>query len=308
LKIPAAVIGLGKIGLTYDLDETRQLKANQVMTHCRSVSNSDLFKLEYSIDLNPEAVQTAVSLYGGSGYQSLGEALSQESPQLIILSVPTEFHLATLLCIAKVWQPSVYLIEKPFGKNSQEARQMANLIEAQNVNVYVNYMRRYLPNFLLLKSATSFKERGQLKSVRINGYGSLRNIFSHFLDIILFLESSSILGITKKQEIVSSFGFIGFKDPITGIQFELNGVGNSLRDCEMNLTYEYVRINVSSNGRCIGIYNPNGNLLQVFDLKESEFNSYQSNVLKEIAHNYNSDNHTTCAEDAILIHRFIESI
>ncbi len=308
MRIPAAVVGLGKIGLTYDLDEQGQLKANQTMTHCRSIYNSNFFQLEYLIDPNPEAVQTAVGLYGGAGYQSLADALNEESPKLVVLSVPTDLHLETLQLITERWQPSLYLIEKPFGKNSQEASQMARALQKQNTNVFVNYMRRYLPNFVSLKSAALFKDRGALQSVKINGYGTLGNIFSHFFDLLLFLETSCSLGITKKKTSVLDLGSLIFTDPLTGVKYELNGVGQAPRNCEMTIAYESMTVYVTSNGRCIEVRDFQENFLQQFDLNETGFKSYQSAVLKEIAMNYSSVGLTSCVDDAILVHQFIESI
>lgn len=308
MKIPTAVVGLGKIGLTYDIDELGQVKANQVMTHCRSIYISDFFQLEYLIDPNPDAVQRAVALYGGNGYQSLADALNEESPKLLILSVPTDLHLDTLLFISEKWQPSIYLIEKPFGKNSEEARKMARVLQNQNTKVFVNYMRRYLPNFASLKSSALFKNRGELQSVKIDGYGTLRNIFSHFFDLLLFLETSRSLGLSKKEPILSELGSLIFRDPLTGVHYELNGVGESLRNCEMTIAYDYMTIHVTSNGRCIEVRDLHQNSLEHFDIEETSFKSYQSAVLKEIGMDYGSVEPTSCVEDAILIHEFIESI
>lgn len=308
MRIPTAVVGLGKIGLTYDLDELGQLKANQTMTHCRSIYNSNFFQLEYLIDPNPDAVQTAVGLYGCAGYQSLADALNKESPKLVILSVPTDLHLETLELIAEKWQPSIYLIEKPFGKNLQEASQMAEVLQKQNTKVFVNYMRRYLPNFVSLKSTPLFQGRGALQSVKINGYGTLGNIFSHFFDLLLFLETSRSLGITKKQTSLSDLGGLMFRDPLTGVQYELNGVGKAPRDCEMTIAYESMTVYVTSNGRCIEVRDLHENFLQHFDLEETSFKSYQSAVLNEIARGYSSVRLNSCVDDAILVHQFIESI
>lgn len=306
MRIPTAVVGLGKVGLTYDLNELGQLKANQTMTHCRSIYNSNFFQLEYLIDPNWDAVQTAVGLYGGAGYQSLADALKEESPELVILSVPTDLHFETLQLIAEKWQPSIYLIEKPFGRNSQEASQMAGAL--QNTKVFVNYMRRYLPNFISLKSTAFFQGRGALQSVKINGYGTLENIFSHFFDLLLFLETSSSLGITKKQTSLSDLGSLIFRDPLTGVKYELNGVGKAPRDCEMTIAYESMTVYVTSSGRCIEVRDSHENFLQHFDLEETSFKSYQSAVLKEIAMEYSSVRLTSCVDDAILVHQFIESI
>jgi predicted dehydrogenase len=308
LKIPSAIIGLGKIGLTYDLDDSGCLKPNQVMTHCRSISNSENFQLTHLVDSDAGVLQLAVQLYGGKAFQSLDALMEDAPPELVIISVPTDLHLTTLLNVIKVWKPALYLIEKPFGGNSYTAQKMASELQVQEATVFTNYIRRYLPNFVSLKSDSLFQNRGELNAVKISGYGTLENIFSHFLDLILFLESSFALGSSKKLRSTSNNGVLRFKDPKSGIHFEFDGVGLSIRHCEMTLTYEHITVHITSNGRCIKISDLKGNSLKDFNLDVSIFNSYQSIVLSEISKEFRHRPANTCVDDAILIHRFIESI
>ncbi len=308
MTIPTAVIGLGKIGLTYDLNELGQIKANQVMTHCNSVSKSDFFSLNYLIDTRVDVINRAINLYGGVGLQLLPQDASQDSPELVIISVPTNLHLETLLKVTNLWKPSVFLIEKPFGANSHEAQKMADVLRLQGARVYVNYVRRYLPNFLALKSSHHFMRRGQLNLVKIVGYGTLRNVFSHFFDLLLYLEDTSSLGTSKKSTTITDFGVMKFKDPNSGIEFELEGIGQLNRECEMKLVYDSIAVNITSNGRCIQISDLGGKQLTVFNLDKAEFNSYQAIVLKRIETDIQSRQVTPCLENAILVHQFIESI
>ena len=308
MKISTAVIGLGKIGLTYDLDEFGAAIPNQVMTHCRSVSESDFFKISYLIDPQIEPVQVAVHQYGGAGFQSVVEAEGQDPPQLVIVSVPTSFHLKTLLDITEKWSPAAYLIEKPFGSSSNEARQMRDILELQDAKVYVNYLRRYLPNFISLRSSPLFHNRGRLKSVAINGYGTLENIFSHFLDLLIYMESSSILGLSKKSRYSSDNENLKFKDTDSGVLFELNGIGQGIRECEMTLVYDSVIIEMTSNGRCLEIRSTQGDPIDIFNVGKVAFDSYQAIVLKRIADEFTLFEKNTSIADAIRIHGFIESI
>lgn len=308
MKIPTAIIGLGNIGLTYDLNGLGQIKPNQVMTHCQSVSRSDFFAVKYLIDTSDAVTQMAVHLYGGVGIQSLTKETNGESPKFVIISVPTSLHLETLLKVINRWNPCIYLIEKPFGINSKEALKMAALLQSQDARVYINYVRRYLPNFLALKSSSVFQDRGRLNFVRITGYGTLENVFSHFFDLLLYLEGSTSLGVSKKITTASGFGMLKFKDDSSGVQFELKGIGQSIRECEMTLVFDSISINITSNGRCIQVNGLQGNPLVDFNLDQSEFDSYQAIVLKKIQADYHLNQKNSCVEDAVLIHKFIESI
>jgi hypothetical protein len=308
LKVSTAIIGLGRIGLTYDFDEIGVSKPDHVMTHCRAVSNSEFFTVSYLIDSRIEAVQMAVHQYGGVGYQSVGEVQSQESPKFLILSVPTLLHLETLKEIEKNWCPDVYLIEKPFGSSSEEARQIKNLLISRGAIVYVNYFRRYLPNFISLASSPFFHNRGRLQSVTIDAYGTLKNIFSHFLDLVICLESNSALGLNCKTTRTSSIENLRLKESISGISFELNGLGQEFRTCEMRLVYDSIVIEMTSNGRCFEILDSQGISIALFAVDDSIFDSYQANVLARIEEEFSARSDSSSVDDAIRIHEFIESI
>ena len=303
-----AILGLGKIGLTYDLDKFGVAKPNQVMTHCRSVSESDFFKVSYLIDPQIESLKLAIDKYGGVGFLSLVKADTQDSPQLLILSVPTSLHLETLLNVSEKWKPNTYLIEKPFGSSSSEARQMRDVLKIQDAKVYVNYFRRYLPNFVSLKSSPIFRRRGKLNSVVINGYGTLENIFSHFLDLLIFLESPTILGLSKKVKYFSDIQNLKFEDATSGVVFELNGVGRGVRECEMTLVYDFTVIEMTSNGGCLKIHDTKDGSTELFSVSTSVFNSYQAFVLKRIEDEFSLDQKNSSMDDAIHIHEFLESI
>lgn len=308
MKISTAIVGLGKIGLTYDFDELGATKPNQIMTHCRAVSTSNVFEISYLIDSHVEAVQMAVHQYGGAGFQSIVEAEGRDSPQLTIISVPTSLHLETLLNIADKWSPTTFLIEKPFGSSSHEARKMKEILRLQNAKVYVNYFRRYLPNFISLNSSTLFLNRGSLQSVVINGYGTLENIFSHFLDLLIFIEPSLILGISKKSTYSKDSRNCRFTDLASGVLFELNGMGRGIRECEMTLVYDSVVIEMTSNGYCLEIRDVKGSSNELFNIDSSTFNSYQAIVLERIGDEFLLSEKNSSVDDAIRIHEFIESI
>ena len=308
MKASTAIIGLGKIGLTYDLDPEGKKISNQVKTHCRAVSLSKNFKVSLLSDVNPASIHLATKLYGGQGFQNLTEGLEKTHPRLIIVAVPTNEHLNTIRKISHIWAPDAYLIEKPFGTSAYEAEIMYEILQQQESKVFVNYMRRYLPNVLNLKTSGLFKERGDLRSVKILGYGTLEHIFSHFFDLLIFLEGTHILGLSKKTKKLYINGKYEFREPSNGINFEFIGVNGNPRECVMSLDYELIKINILSSGKVITISDQKDVVLSSFELEDSLFNSYQSFVLDRIALEIVQTNSNNCISDAIHIHKFIESI
>ena len=307
MEISTAVIGLGKVGLTYDLDARGNLLPNQVMTHCRAISLSDFFQIRYLVDSNLLAIQTAVNHYGGLALNSI-QARDSIGPAFVVVSVPTSNHLQVIESIIETWNPGTYLIEKPFGRTLNESRKIQELLRNQDARVYINYFRRYLPNFTSLKTSSLFQSRGKLLNVTINGYGTLLNIFSHFLDLIIYFESSSILGTSAKTKFSVESGSIQFIDPTTEISFELNGVDQGYLECEMTLRYENLEIFMISNGKRLEIRSLDGHTLETFELDDTTFSSYQSFVLNHIEEEYSPSRKNTSMDDAIRIHEFLESI
>lgn len=307
LEISTAVIGLGKVGLSYDLDEHGNLKPDQVMTHCRAVSLSEFFHLQYLVDPNFLATQVALNLYGGLASSSLQKKDSL-SPEFVIVSVPTSNHLQVIETIIDTWNPGTYLIEKPFGGSLNESRKIQELMINQEAKVYINYFRRYLPNVMSLKESSIFQTRGKLLNVTIDGYGTLLNIFSHFLDLIIYLESTSILGTTEKVVLPVESESLRFVDPMTGISFEFNGIGLDPLECEMGLHYENFDIFLTSNGQCLEIRSSEGRLLETFNLDVATFSSYQTFVLNHIEKEFFLSIKNTSMDEAIRIHEFLESI
>ena len=308
MKASTAIIGLGKIGLTYDLNPEGKKISNQIKTHCRAVSLSEHFKVSLLFDLNPIAVKLATAHYGGQGFKDLTDALEQENPELVIVSVPTHAHLKTIRSINHIWTPNTYLIEKPFGYSTYEAEVMSEILYEQDCITYVNYMRRYLPNVINLKASELFKERGTLRSVKILGYGTLINIFSHFFDLLIFLEGAHILGLSKKIIKQKTNSNYKFREPSNGVYFEFSGIGKTVQECEMSLEYDSFKVNLLSNGKVLKIFDHGGLVLGTFEISDLVFNSYQSFVLNQIATDIELRNSNNCILNAIHIHRFIESI
>lgn len=304
----ALVIGLGKIGLTYDIDTDGHVLQDQVMTHCRAISLSKDFELAYVVDPDKKATNAASRIYGVDSAQSLDRVPKSLNPELVVISVPTALHLETAIHLLNYWTPKVILLEKPVGLSSFQAEKISNAITSAKVNVYVNFLRRYLPHFIEFRASTYFQERGSVKRVKIVGYGSLTNIFSHFLDLLIFFEGESVLdssGIFLKKETLNS---TVLENVHSGIVFEFNGISNQPTTCSMEIVYDFVRVSIQSNGQVIQLTNSIGAIVVSYQLDQKSFNSYQLNVLDQISLDLGQSRIVNSIPGAIQIHRFIESI
>ena len=114
------IIGLGKVGLTYDLNK------KSFLTHVKSVEFHQNFRLRGVIDSNIEKRKLFEKYYNYPTYCSVEEA-SINKYSLVIVAVPTNFHLKVITKVLRNIKPRVILCEKPLSYNSSDARAIVYL-------------------------------------------------------------------------------------------------------------------------------------------------------------------------------------
>lgn len=177
------IIGLGQIGMAYDLNIDT---SKAVYSHARAFSLHPAFKLCGGVD--PSATQRAIfkSHYGQPAYPDIESALTSEMPSVVVIALPTMLHGAAINTVLLHSTPKVILCEKPLAYDLGEARNMVAVCERAKVNLYVNYMRRADPG------AAEVKERIEsgaialpIKGVAWYSKGFLHN-GSHFFNLLEF--------------------------------------------------------------------------------------------------------------------------
>jgi len=307
-KVKTAIVGLGKIGIFYDLNSDKSWKIHQTMSHTKAVIESLNFEVKYLVDENIEVLNQVKKLFPSIACLTLNEVLSLPEPNLVIISTPTKSHLEVAQKISEKWFFCNYLVEKPVGSDSHECFKILGLLSHEENRVYINYFRRFLPHFDALKISNFFKTRGQLQKISINAYGTLTNNYSHFLDLATFLDGREILGLSKKKLILKEMGKISFIDVSTNVYFNFIDIDTSKDQCSMKLEYDNLIISITENGQIIELLKTDGAFLDQLDLGPELFNNYQSFVLDRINLDIKSFSAYSGGLDAIHVHKFIESI
>ena len=307
-QLTLGIIGLGKIGLLYDLNKSENWIQNQCMTHSSAANKSELFRIVYLIDQDKEILKLAKRIFPNVNCLTLEEALTLGGPDFLIIATPTESHLEICQKVAAAWKPKRYLIEKPMGQDYEQSKKIKELIESSADFVFVNYFRRFLPHMRDLVESEAFNGRGKLLNVSISAYGTLRNIFSHFLDLINFLEGSEALNAGPKTVMLDTISTLGFQDNTNEIYFEFSNIDQATRNCEMRLVYEQLVIVICDNGRTIRVLGKDGTNLSSRSLTKRQFLFYQNEVMSIIGRKILGPKDTSGATDALSIHAFLESI
>jgi predicted dehydrogenase len=306
--LTTTIVGLGKIGFSYDLAPSGSLCADQIMTHVRAVSQNPNTEVTYLVDSNIEALSKAKLIFGGSSFTSISDLLKNSATDILIISTPTTFHLQNLAEILEIWSPKMIILEKPCGSNSNEAWAMVDKTRVLGSVVFVNYFRRYLPNFTQAHNFLHLADPGILKKVTIYGYGSLLNIFSHFLDIVIFFAGTSALTLGEKYIEFENSGHLTCVDLESKVTYSFLGIGKGQRDCELLIEFENLTVFVGLNGRTIRIMDENNLEIRRFDSSNLDYLNYQAWALDGMLREFKKHGTSLGLADAIHVHKFIETI
>jgi predicted dehydrogenase len=126
----------------------------------------------------------------------------------VILATPTETHFEILKTILKQKSLKAILCEKPVSYDDEEATQMVDLCQKNNVKLFVNYQRFYLPSSDVIKKRLfpSNIKIEFLKGVCWYSKGLIHN-GSHFINLL-----ESWLGNLKLIESIESHKYWSNED------------------------------------------------------------------------------------------------
>ena len=172
------IIGLGNIGLLYDIDRNNDSK--EFLSHTRSTFFHKNFEIKYLIDKDLSKLELARNKYGNQIEYKTELGLDYIPTEIIVLaSVPSvnAYYLDKLKSIDCV---KLFLIEKPFLNRLETISNYKKIIKKS----YVNYFRKSIPYFKNLKKDIDKKMFGNLIAVNVYYSKGLSNNGSHLIDLI----------------------------------------------------------------------------------------------------------------------------
>jgi predicted dehydrogenase len=216
----ALVIGLGRIGLGFDLTGPR----DQILTHTKAYLMNKNFNLIGGIDIDARARRDFTSFCRRRSYASVKEFRRLNDSKIDVVSLCTPSHIRlTEFSKAISLKPRLVMIEKPIAMTLKEARAIKRIARDRQIKVYVNYMRRVDPFFSRLKAMLDNKRFGEPVFISITYTGGLYKNASHFIDLML--------------------GYFGPPKSVRRIKTISSGRGDT--DCSFVLRYPSFDINFS---------------------------------------------------------------
>jgi predicted dehydrogenase len=190
------IIGAGNIGAFFDIPESER-----ILTHAHAFTKHAGFKLIGFFDNDIKKAQKAADIWGCNAFKSIDEAFKFEKVDIVIVAVPDEYHYAVLKEISK-FSVKVVFAEKPLTKTVVEANEIVQIFKDKNIDVIVNYSRRFVPEFERIKNNIETGIYGEyMTGTGYYGKGIIHN-GSHLIDLLRYLigEIDTIKPISSIQD------------------------------------------------------------------------------------------------------------
>ncbi len=106
------IIGLGNIGMAYDLQRDPE---KFVLSHARAFQQHAQFQLVAGVDLDSERCRMFEERYNCASYTDLNKAIDETNPSVVVVSNPTDQHVATILDVLRLGPPVLFCVKNLWG-------------------------------------------------------------------------------------------------------------------------------------------------------------------------------------------------
>jgi predicted dehydrogenase len=179
----ALVVGLGQIGMGYDLNLG---PAEYVLTHARAFQQHPAFYLQGAVDVDPQKRAIFEARYDAPAFSTVEAAMAKLHPDVIAVATPTQCHAQSMREVLRAYAPKAILCEKPLAFELSEAREMIQHASERDCRVFVNYMRRAEPGVIEVKNRMADGRIGSLEKGVVWYSKGLFNNGSHFLNLLQY--------------------------------------------------------------------------------------------------------------------------
>ena len=204
-RYSAAIVGLGNVGLRYDLDAK---DGDRVTSHARAFASHPGYRLVAGVDPDETGRRLLEKYYRVPSFPDVASLRATGiEPEVWSIAAPTALHASIFDEIIK-FRPAAILCEKPVADNLRDAERMVAAAEESGCAVAVNYMRRFEPGLLVLRKKIIDGHLGEIyKGTAWYSKGLLHN-GSHLVDLLSFL-----LGACGSVQIIDAGRMWGGYDP-----------------------------------------------------------------------------------------------
>ena len=172
------IIGAGSIASDYD-----QKEDVHILTHAHAVLKSSNLSLLGFYDINYENARKAADKWGVNAYRSLDDI--NETVDAVCCAVPDSCHYNVLCECIDLAGVKVVIGEKPITQRSIQAQRVITIYAAKDIQLIINYTRRYMDSFMRLKERIRFMGEFRVGYCEY-GKGLIHNC-SHMINLLEYL-------------------------------------------------------------------------------------------------------------------------
>jgi predicted dehydrogenase len=189
-KIRVLLVGLGQVGMKYDLKSEH----SQVLTHLKAIRNwvaNSQHELElFGIDSDVLTEETFKNIAPEGIWLNTYETLKSDQPfNLAVIATPIHSIAENVLDLCKKLEIQKVVIEKPAAKSLAELATLNYLNDSENKFI-VGFPRPSLRSSNYIRE--TIKLFGEYETWKVDIYygGGVLNILSHFLNLVEFFFST----------------------------------------------------------------------------------------------------------------------
>jgi predicted dehydrogenase len=198
----AAVVGLGRMGSTFDDEITQGGSVFLPYCHAPSYAAAPNVDLVAGADIHEEQGQIFGERWGLDGphvYTDYREMLEKEQIDLLSVCTTARIRPEVVAEAARAGVKGIWA-EKPLAFSLSEADEMVRVCESEGTQLAVNCARRWNPFFA---EARRMIEAGELgKILQVTGYGQcgLSHNGSHLIDILRYMACGEVEWVMGEME------------------------------------------------------------------------------------------------------------
>jgi predicted dehydrogenase len=246
----AVLVGLGNIAWRLGRDS----RSGSSLSHKDSFDQNHKVKLIAGYAPDDREVQDFVQNCGVKGYVSLSQMLEQESPDIVSICSPQEYHAEQLEKCFNYKVPMVWL-EKPATVSVAETKKLENLRGQmlKSSTVLVNFQRRYTESYQRLKQLIQEEVYGRSISVEIHYSRGLVLNGSHMVDMLVYLFPESkfeLLWVERYHKLDNPDFVVRLSDRLVA---HVIGVESTFHNIDVRVTCEQARLSIEHGGMTVRI-------------------------------------------------------
>ena len=155
-----AIIGFGGLGKVH-FRNTKELSEKVEDIRLVAICDVDESTFTTQRNINISSDQTKLDLTGYNLYTDVEELFEKEKLDFIITALPTYIH--EKIAVMAMERGIHVFSEKPMAINAEQAQNMLDKAEENNVKLMIGQCVRYFPHYVILKDIIDSKKYGEVK-------------------------------------------------------------------------------------------------------------------------------------------------